>query len=127
MAKSLRSKWRRKMRAVKRERYGKKELERLKTILGIEDGQKDIEMKSITEIATVTDVKTVQQECSKGDSADSQAEEMEHDQKRLYNKKTLKDQFGSYPVWMNHRQIKRKAKQNRDIKKKMKKKQKRKK
>lgn len=24
---------------------------------------------------------------------------------RIYNKKTLLDQFGNYPVWMNRRQI----------------------
>ncbi|XP_015915426.2 protein LLP homolog isoform X1 [Parasteatoda tepidariorum] len=33
MAKSLRSKWKRKMKAVKRVRYGEKELKRLKSIL----------------------------------------------------------------------------------------------
>lgn len=33
MAKSLRSKWKRKMRAVKRERYGEKELKRLNEML----------------------------------------------------------------------------------------------
>ncbi|XP_050432881.1 protein LLP homolog [Adelges cooleyi] len=33
MAKSLRSKWRRKMRAIKRIRYGVKELDRLKNML----------------------------------------------------------------------------------------------
>lgn len=33
MAKSLRSKWKRKMRAVKRERYGVKELAKLKMIV----------------------------------------------------------------------------------------------
>lgn len=39
MAKSLRSKWRRKCRAVKRIRYGQKELERLKKTLGIDDNK----------------------------------------------------------------------------------------
>lgn len=42
MAKSLRSKWKRKMRAAKRERYGEKELKRLKTMLGI--NTTDVEM-----------------------------------------------------------------------------------
>jgi hypothetical protein len=46
MAKSLRSKRKRKMRAIKRERYGKKELEMLKeTVEGI--NTKDEEMKEI--------------------------------------------------------------------------------
>lgn len=53
MAKSLRSKWRRKCRAVKRERYGAKELDRLKKTLGVnENGTTDIEMPDISEIAT---------------------------------------------------------------------------
>lgn len=53
MAKSLRSKWRRKCRAIKRERYAAKELERLKKTLGIDDSApKDVEMSDITEIAT---------------------------------------------------------------------------
>ena len=47
MAKSLRSKRKRKMRAIKRERYGKKELEMLKqTVEGI-NNTKDEEMKEI--------------------------------------------------------------------------------
>lgn len=53
MAKSLRSKWRRKCRAVKRERYAAKELERLKKTLGIDEKtHKDVEMTSLEEIAT---------------------------------------------------------------------------
>lgn len=52
MAKSLRSKWRRKCRAVKRERYAEKELDRLKKTLGVENASNEIEMKDIQEIAT---------------------------------------------------------------------------
>lgn len=53
MAKSLRSKWRRKCRAIKRVRYGAKELERLKKTLGIdENGAQDVEMSEISKIAT---------------------------------------------------------------------------
>lgn len=53
MAKSLRSKWRRKCRAVKRVRYGEKELAMLKKTLGIdESGAPDSEMKEISDIAT---------------------------------------------------------------------------
>jgi hypothetical protein len=39
------------MRAIKRERYGKKELALLKKVLGIEENG-DIEMKNIANIAT---------------------------------------------------------------------------
>lgn len=53
MAKSLRSKWKRKCRAVKRERYAAKELERLKKTLGVDgNASKDVEMTNISEIAT---------------------------------------------------------------------------
>lgn len=53
MAKSIRSKWKRKCRAIKRERYGAKELERLKKTLGInENGTQDVEMSDISNIAT---------------------------------------------------------------------------
>lgn len=53
MAKSLRSKWRRKCRAVKRERYAVKELDRLKKTLGVdENASKNVEMTDIQEIAT---------------------------------------------------------------------------
>lgn len=31
--------------------------------------------------------------------------EMEVDSGRVYDKKTLKDQYGNYPVWMNRRKI----------------------
>lgn len=30
---------------------------------------------------------------------------MEVEGGRVYNKKTLRDQYGNYPVWMNHRKI----------------------
>lgn len=53
MAKSLRSKWRRKCRAVKRERYAAKELERLKKTLGVDEKTSaDVEMTNLDEIAT---------------------------------------------------------------------------
>ncbi|KAI4499804.1 hypothetical protein M0802_005060 [Mischocyttarus mexicanus] len=86
MAKSLRSKWKRKCRAVKRERYGAKELAKLKKTLVI--GAKDIIENSKTK---------------EGDKAETI--EMEVDGGRVYDKKTLRDQYGNYPVWMNRRKI----------------------
>lgn len=32
-------------------------------------------------------------------------EQMEVEGARVYNKKTLRDQYGNYPVWMNKRKI----------------------
>lgn len=110
MAKSLRSKWKRKMRAVKRERYGQKELERLKKTVG-EDGVKkeiDVVMTDISEVVTVTDAKNITNKSKpKKDVIEIKDEEKMDDDKIVhkYSSKTMKDQFGSYPVWMNQRKI----------------------
>ncbi|KAF7393724.1 hypothetical protein HZH68_010543 [Vespula germanica] len=105
MAKSLRSKWRRKCRAVKRERYGAKELDRLKKTLAIDENG-DVEMPDISQIATVVDAKDIKEssKAKENHKADN-TEKMEVDSGRVYDKKTLKDQYGNYPVWMNRRKI----------------------
>ncbi|NXN22678.1 LLPH protein, partial [Nycticryphes semicollaris] len=94
MAKSLRSKWRRKMRAEKRKKNAPKELERLKKILGT---NADVVMAEVKEVATVVSPKTVLEQADDG--------KMDIDNKR--NKKTLLDQHGQYPIWMNSRQRKK--------------------
>ncbi|XP_038612336.1 protein LLP homolog [Tachyglossus aculeatus] len=102
MAKSLRSKWKRKMRAEKRKKNAPKELIRLKNILKT-DG--DVLMKEVDEIATVVKPTQVKE---KGDGVMEEPEgvcKMETDNKR--NKKSLLDQHGQYPIWMNPRQRKR--------------------
>ncbi|XP_071075028.1 protein LLP homolog [Dasypus novemcinctus] len=102
MAKSLRSKWKRKMRAEKRKKNAPKELSRLKSILKVDS---DVLMKDVQEIATVL-VPTYCQEkmqCVVKEEKDDM--KMETDIKR--NKKSLLDQHGQYPVWMNQRQRKR--------------------
>ncbi|XP_036025946.1 protein LLP homolog [Onychomys torridus] len=102
MAKSLRSKWKRKMRAEKRKKNAPKELNRLKSILRV-DG--DALMKDVEDIATVVVPKQCQEkmQCTVDDEKDDT--KMEIELKR--NKKTLLDQHGQYPVWMNQRQRKR--------------------
>ncbi|XP_043524902.1 protein LLP homolog isoform X2 [Frieseomelitta varia] len=121
MAKSLRSKWRRKCRAIKRVRYGAKELERLKKTLGIdENGSQDVEMSEMSKIATVVDAKTIKEnehakedeqakeneQAKEDDQAETNGETMDVDiDGRLYNKRTMRDQYGNYPVWMNKRKI----------------------
>ncbi|NWU65232.1 LLPH protein, partial [Pterocles burchelli] len=94
MAKSLRSKWKRKMRAEKRKKNAPKELERLKKILGT---NADVVMEEVKEVATVLPSKKVLEQ---GDDS-----KMDIDNKR--NKKTLLDQHGQYPIWMNSRQRKK--------------------
>ncbi|XP_013803276.1 protein LLP homolog [Apteryx mantelli] len=94
MAKSLRSKWKRKMRAEKRKKNAPKELERLKSILRT---NADVVMEEVKEVATVLPPRKVLEQ---GDDC-----RMDTDNKR--NKKTLLDQHGQYPIWMNSRQKKK--------------------
>ncbi|NXL94909.1 LLPH protein, partial [Alectura lathami] len=94
MAKSLRSKWKRKMRAEKRKKNAPRELERLKSILR---ANADVVMEEVKEVATVLPAKEAlekQDDCK-----------MDVGNKR--NKKTLLDQHGQYPIWMNSRQRKK--------------------
>ncbi|KAK2859070.1 hypothetical protein Q5P01_003690 [Channa striata] len=103
MAKSLRSKWRRKMRAEKRKKNAPKELARLKQALSL-DKKGDSVMTDMQEIATVVPAekikKQVDVEMGEGDDG-----KMEMDNKR--NKKTKLDEHGQYPVWMSQRQAKK--------------------
>ncbi|XP_077399332.1 protein LLP homolog [Vanacampus margaritifer] len=106
MAKSLRSKWRRKMRAEKRKKNAPKELARLKKTLGLDKKGEDAVMSDMQEIATVIPVEKIKKEADvvnegAGDDGDS----MDLDSKR--NKKTLLNEHGQYPVWMNQRQAKK--------------------
>lgn len=102
MAKSLRSKWKRKMRAEKRKKNAPKELSRLKSILKVDT---DVLMKDVQEIATVV----VPQSCQMTDGAveDEVKDDMKMETEIKRNKKTLLDQHGQYPIWMNQRQRKK--------------------
>ncbi|KAM4839603.1 protein LLP homolog [Urocitellus parryii] len=102
MAKSLRSKWKRKMRAEKRKKNALKELNRLKNILKVGS---DVLMKDVEEIATVVVPKHCQEKTQSVVNDEKDDMKMETEIKR--NKKTLLDQHGQYPVWMNQRQRKR--------------------
>uniref|UniRef100_A0A3Q2Y988 Protein LLP homolog n=1 Tax=Hippocampus comes TaxID=109280 RepID=A0A3Q2Y988_HIPCM len=100
MAKSLRSKWKRKMRAEKRKKNAPKELARLKQALGLGKKGEDAVMSDVQEIATVVPVEKIKKEADvvmEGDGNDGD--------KR--NKKTLLNEHGQYPVWMNQRQAKK--------------------
>lgn len=61
MAKSLRSKWRRKMRAEKRKKNAPKELARLKQALSL-DKKADDAMAEMQEIATVVPVEKIKKQ-----------------------------------------------------------------
>ncbi|CAF0708330.1 unnamed protein product [Brachionus calyciflorus] len=102
MAKSERkSKWKRKFRAIKREKNKKKELMMLNSIVEKrnEDAQKISEQSMVEE----TENQIVQQEGE---------ENMQINDAKLFNARTKKDKNGNYPAWMNQRAIKKMKKTN---------------
>ncbi|XP_074125818.1 protein LLP homolog [Sminthopsis crassicaudata] len=102
MAKSLRSKWKRKMRAEKRKKNAPKELSRLKSILKIEG---DVLMEEVKDIATVVAPGKFKEKADCEGKDQEGESKMEVDVKR--NKKSLLDEHGQYPVWMHPRQRKK--------------------
>ncbi|XP_035533271.1 protein LLP homolog [Morone saxatilis] len=107
MAKSLRSKWKRKMRAEKRKKNAPKELARLKQALSL-DKKGEAVMADVQEIATVVPADKIKKQTDV-DMAGAEAEgddgKMDLDSKR--NKTTLLDENGQYPAWMSQRQAKK--------------------
>ncbi|XP_003972757.1 protein LLP homolog [Takifugu rubripes] len=103
MAKSLRSKWRRKMRAEKRKKNAPKELARLKQALSLDKKVDDV-MAEVQEIATVVPAEKIKKQTDV-EMAEGDEGKMDMDSKR--NKKTMLDENGQYPVWMNQRQAKK--------------------
>ncbi|KAK2832100.1 hypothetical protein Q7C36_015562 [Tachysurus vachellii] len=110
MAKSLRSKWKRKMRAEKRKKNAPKELARLKAALG-QEGKGDLSMKDVCETATVVPAHKLTTRAQdvemSGENTEEQSEtgKMETDSKR--KKGTLLNEHGQYPVWMSQRKAKK--------------------
>lgn len=122
MAKSIRSKWKRKCRNVKRERYAVKELARLKKMLGIkEEEQKEVEVMESDQVIFLDagalkkgkknkkspKTEAVEQDDDVEMSSDDEKVEVEGEdgKKRIFSTKTLKDQNGQYPVWLHKRKI----------------------
>lgn len=58
-----------------------------------------VNAKKIKKDIKAKEIKDAQPETETGE------EQMEVGDARVYNKKTLRDQYGNYPVWMNHRKI----------------------
>uniref|UniRef100_A0A8D9FET5 Protein LLP homolog n=1 Tax=Cacopsylla melanoneura TaxID=428564 RepID=A0A8D9FET5_9HEMI len=123
MAKSLRSKRERKLRRVKRVRYGKKELERLKNMLGIKDTTTDADMQAIEDVTvkTTTELKMsarqkhIMREIKKMNECVGDLEGESGRLKRLGDSKTYTDEKGNYPEWMPRRKIKKlKSNERRD-------------
>ncbi|XP_018536474.1 protein LLP homolog [Lates calcarifer] len=106
MAKSLRSKWKRKMRAEKRKKNAPKELARLKQALNL-DKKGEAVMTDVQEIATVVPADKIkkQADVDMAEVAEGDDGKMDMDSKR--NKKTLLNENGQYPAWMSQRQAKK--------------------
>uniref|UniRef100_A0A1W7RG73 Protein LLP homolog n=1 Tax=Agkistrodon contortrix contortrix TaxID=8713 RepID=A0A1W7RG73_AGKCO len=102
MAKSLRSKWKRKMRAEKRKKNAPKELARLQSILKTSS---DVVMDEVKEVVTVVSAEKILEKKDSDGESYLDGSKMDMDVKR--NQKTLLDQHGQYPVWMNPRQRKK--------------------
>nr|XP_046235327.1 protein LLP homolog [Scatophagus argus] len=121
MAKSLRSKWKRKMRAEKRKKNAPKELARLKQALSL-DKKGEAVMSDVQEIATVVPADKIKKQPDV-EMVEAEEEGGKMDMDSMRNKKTMLDENGQYPVWMNQRQAKkmknkRMAKKNGQSKKK---------
>ncbi|XP_029351397.1 protein LLP homolog [Echeneis naucrates] len=104
MAKSLRSKWKRKMRAEKRKKNAPKELARLKQALNL-DKKGEAAMTDVQEIATVVPADKIKKTDVEMAEVEGDDGKMDMDSKR--NKATLLDEHGQYPAWMNQRQAKK--------------------
>lgn len=151
MAKSIRSKWKRKCRAIKRERYAVKELAMLKKTLGIKDDEKKDSAVTQEEVMESDQViffdagalkKEQEKKKKKKGKKSKKLEEPEEDvemssddekievdaengKTRVFSTKTLKDQNGQYPVWLHKRKIAKITKASKKTTKKRSKKRKR--
>ncbi|XP_077987358.1 protein LLP homolog [Glandiceps talaboti] len=111
MAKSVKSKRKRKFRAIKREKIAKREMVKMKKMLGMnDDGTVDTEMKdlySVTDSAKLKK-KTIGKNRKTDDNnmdtvASSPVDKMEVDSK--IDKDTMKNEHGNYPTWMSRRKV----------------------
>jgi hypothetical protein len=104
MAKSERkSKWKRKFRAIKREKNKTKELLKLKTILESKPLPPVIVNSKTNKIDVDLDVNK-----QKNESENQEKMQMDpKDDRNIYNSKTKLNSHGNYPIWMNSRSIKK--------------------
>merc|ERR1712141_543669 len=114
MAKSLRSKWKRKMRAVKRVRYGEKENKVLEKILKNSDERKKL-LENVTETCKMLrcnvgncPLKHGPQPLGETTLAPVVVGEDNMDitgPMKKFSTKTKRDENGTYPAWMSKRKI----------------------
>jgi len=136
MAKSLRSKWKRMMRAIKREKYGVKELAKLEEMVKAtrdrealeKSGVKFIDLNQLktrsaksVEAIDPTTGKPVEGDAVMGAvetpvAGEAGVEKMELDVETKRNSKTLRDKHGQYPIWMSQRNIEKIKKKSKRLK-----------
>merc|ERR1712117_163475 len=107
MAKSLRSKWKRKMKAEKRVRYGQKERDRLEKMLAsYEAEEKERQEQKEKEVMEHEPQVLGAAEPEKTDVQDKDAMDTSSSkQAPKHSSKSLKGQYGNYPKWMSNRKI----------------------
>ena len=105
MAKSLRSKWKRKCRAVKRVRYGAKELLRLHKMLQLNENASADDVVMVDAVSPEIKVNDGEQVAK---------------HERIYDPVTLLDQYGNYPVWLKRKSVRKMKNINLKKKKKIK-------
>ncbi|KHN87715.1 Protein LLP -like protein [Toxocara canis] len=136
MAKSIRSKFKRKMRAIKRKRIEPRELKRLEAtvarlpaetiaeaVMETEERQKEaIESATVARLPAETIAEAVMETEERQKEA---IESMETDTKGSINLKTMKKADGTFPSWLSQRKVKQVKKKQKMILKAKKKKAKR--
>lgn len=100
------------MRAIKRVRYGQKELDRLKKMLAEAANNESVELAKPKEI----EMKPTEETKANSDKKDDFMEI----EKPKRNSKTLMDQHGTFPVWVHPRQRRKLLKRNKQKKKNLK-------
>ncbi|XP_030375293.1 protein LLP homolog [Scaptodrosophila lebanonensis] len=105
------------MNKIKKARYEKKELIRLKKTLGLIDADGNEIIKDITDVAEVKTSKELKREAKSKEEQELIYEHEENQEQgqqvatlnentgkeHVYNSKTLKDQYGNYPPWFKNR------------------------
>ncbi|KAH9490633.1 Glutamate receptor 1, partial [Bulinus truncatus] len=97
MAKSIRSKHRRKMRNIKRQFFAKKDLEKLKKV--VSSSSLSESLVTVRTVQELTVIKAIEK--NEGSTMDTDKPASE------FNRKTKQDVNGHYPEWMNQRAVKK--------------------
>merc|ERR1739842_212107 len=105
MAKSLRSKWKRKMRATKRNKNEPRVLKQLKETLTKDQVIMTEDMVKFQQLDNALKAKGEEEKQQRTDAAVADDGSMEVESKR--DKRTLLDPNGQYPSWVNGRMAKK--------------------